>query len=357
MFKISKGLRIKMSLFPSSCRAFCSIPSDLHQFEVQWWISSFILQTSYSEDVNLWITSFWLCKIKRLKIFFFSPWFPASWARSRSSTNPAFYTDFSPLLDFSGSAGFGTWRIFVPHLYVSSRPDALLSTVPSVQTTCHFVQTPDRPCIIHPDDVEFCLDPSLCQEASVPACIRPDDSTARPDASQWLISFKFFPSSNKGRLIQPSRRYRFPSGCAHPHKARIEIQKQPSGRLSVWSGRAFIRYGNCEFNFNRPDACLPWSERALDQYGNCVLKINCLDGHPPWFGRTKPYMEITCSGRATIQMTVPHRSDAGLKHERFSAKVSEILVAQLSIRTAHVHRPDGTRIFYSSHPFEPSAYK
>jgi len=47
---------------------------------------------------------------------FFSPWFLASWARSRSSTNPTFYTDFSPLLDFSGSTGFGTWTIFV-HLF------------------------------------------------------------------------------------------------------------------------------------------------------------------------------------------------------------------------------------------------
>jgi hypothetical protein len=28
---------------------------------------------------------------------------------------------------------------------VSSRPDAHLSTVPSVQTTCHPVRTPDRP--------------------------------------------------------------------------------------------------------------------------------------------------------------------------------------------------------------------
>jgi len=36
-----------------------------------------------------------------------------SGARSRSSTNPTF-TNFSLLLDFSGSGGFGTWRIFVP---------------------------------------------------------------------------------------------------------------------------------------------------------------------------------------------------------------------------------------------------
>jgi hypothetical protein len=64
-------------------------------------------------------------------------------------------------------------------------------------------------------------------------------------------------------------------------------------------------------------------------------------------------LEITCSGRATIRTTVSHRPDAALKHERLSAKISEILVAQLSVRTAHVHRPDSAHIFYSSRPFEP----
>jgi hypothetical protein len=47
--------------------------------------------------------------------------FPASGARSRSSSNPARYTVFSPLLDFSGSAGFGTWRIFVSLFWVTCR--------------------------------------------------------------------------------------------------------------------------------------------------------------------------------------------------------------------------------------------
>jgi hypothetical protein len=107
VFKISKGLRIKMSFFPPT------------HAEVQWWISSVILQTSCLEDVNLRITSVRLCKIKRLKVF--SPWFPASWARSRSSTNPAFYTNFSLLLDFSGSVGFGTWRIYVPLFWATCR--------------------------------------------------------------------------------------------------------------------------------------------------------------------------------------------------------------------------------------------
>jgi hypothetical protein len=84
-----------------------------------------------------------------------------------------------------------------------------------------------------------------------------------------------------------------------------------------------------------------------------MLKINRPDGHPPWFGRTKPYMEITCSGRATVQTTVSHLPDTALKQERFSAKISEILVAQLSLWTAHVHRLDGAHIFYNSRSFEP----
>jgi hypothetical protein len=50
---------------------------------------------------------------------------------------------------------------------VSSRPDAHLSTVPSVRTMYLF-----RP------------DPTLCREASVLACIRPDLSLARPDIHQ-----------------------------------------------------------------------------------------------------------------------------------------------------------------------------
>jgi hypothetical protein len=87
------------------------------------------------------------------------------------------------------------------------------------------------------------------------------------------------------------------------------------------------------------------------------LKINRPDGHPPWSGRGKPYMEITCSGHATVQMIVPHRLDAALKQERFLAKISEILVAQLSVQMTQVHRPDGVHTYYYSCPIEPLAYK
>jgi len=85
---------------------------------------------------------------------------------------------------------------------------------------------------------------------------------------------------------------------------------------------------------------------------------NCRpDVHAPWSGRAKPYMEITCSGRATVRTSVSHRLDAALKQERFSTKFLENPVAQLSVRTAQVHRPNGVRTYYSSRPFCTSAYK
>jgi len=56
-----------------------------------------------------------------------------------------------------------------------------------------------------------------------------------------------------------------------------------------------------------------------------------------------PYMEITCSGYATVWTTVPHRPDAALKQERFSAKISKILShscpsrrLRFTVRTASV---------------------
>jgi hypothetical protein len=116
------------------------------------------------------------------------------------------------------------------------------------------------------------------------------------------------------------------------------------------SGRAFNRYGNCAFNFNCTDACLSWSGRTHYRYGNYVLKINRLNGHPPWSGRAK------ASYGNCLQRTCD-RPDAALKQKRFSMKISEILVAQLSIRTAQVYRPECVRTYYSSRPFEPSAYK
>jgi hypothetical protein len=198
----------------------------------------------------------------------------------------------------------------------------------STRTTCHTVRTSDRPSIIRPDDMDFRSDPSLYREASVLAFICPDVSAARPDASQSI-------------KLQILSKVQIWEDHLNPPDDVVYL---PDARLFKASS---------QFKLNRSNDSLPWSGRALIRYGNCVLKINRPDGHPPWSGRAKPYMEITCSRRATVRTTVPHRPDAALKQERFSEKISEILVVQLSVRTSHVHRPDGTRIFYSSRPFEP----
>jgi len=53
---------------------------------------------------------------------------------------------------------------------VSSRPDAHLSTAPSVRTMCHPVRTPDSPVSSVRTTCFFRPDTSLYREASVPAC-------------------------------------------------------------------------------------------------------------------------------------------------------------------------------------------
>jgi hypothetical protein len=83
----------------------------------------------------------------------------------------------------------------------------------------------------------------------------------------------------------------------------------------------FNSYKNCRFDFNRLEDCLSWSGRAHSRYGNWVLKFSRPDIHPPWSGCAKPYMEITCSGRATVRTTVPHSPDAALKMERFLSEI------------------------------------
>jgi hypothetical protein len=77
------------------------------------------------------------------------------------------------------------FRFLVSHPdEVSSRPDAHLSTVPFVRTTCSSRPDARQTSIIRSDDVSFSPDPPLYQEASVLACIRPDISAARPDVHQ-----------------------------------------------------------------------------------------------------------------------------------------------------------------------------
>jgi hypothetical protein len=69
------------------------------------------------------------------------------------------------------------------------------SSLSAVRTTCHSFQTLDSPVSSVQMTCSFRPDPTLYREASVPACIRPDVSAARPDAYQFsngsLILSKF----------------------------------------------------------------------------------------------------------------------------------------------------------------------
>jgi hypothetical protein len=215
-----------------------------------------------------------------------------------------------------------------------------------------FTSQKNRFPVSHPDDLAI-----LFGRPSVHCSMRPDDVPYRPNAPQTkhhssgrrvfssrpftvLRSFcsRLHPS---GRLSSSSRRpsvfdqasdsfqnYIWEDCCSRPEDvdfrpdallltARIAIQIQPSGRLSAWSRRSFNRYGNYGFDFIHLDDCLSLFGSVHSKYGNYVLKINRPDGHSPWSRRVKPYKEITCSGRATVRTTLPHRLDAALKQERF----------------------------------------
>jgi hypothetical protein len=115
---------------------------------------------------------------------------------------------------------------------------------------------------------------------------------------------------------------------------------------------------------NRPDASLPWSGRAYDRYENCVQQITRLNGHPLGPDERSLYKEITCSGNATVRTSVPHRPDVraspsgrGSQTGKIFNEIFRISVAQLSVRMAYDHRPDGTQLYQARGSFEPSAYK
>jgi hypothetical protein len=97
----------------------------------------------------------------------------------------------------------------------------------------HPVRTPICHCSIRPDDVPYHPDakqtkhhlfgrpafssgPSTVSRRFCPTCIRLDVSAARPDASLYSTNSGFFPSSNKGKINQPSGRCGIPSERVSP---------------------------------------------------------------------------------------------------------------------------------------------
>jgi hypothetical protein len=59
--------------------------------------------------------------------------------------------------------------------------------------------------------------PSIESRSFYPACIRPDFSAARLEASRYSTSLRFFPSSIKGKINQPSGQCGIPSGRSSRH--------------------------------------------------------------------------------------------------------------------------------------------
>jgi hypothetical protein len=215
-----------------------------------------------------------------------------------------------------------------------SRPDAHLSTVPSVRTTCHTVRTLDRPASSVRMKCSFCPDPILYREVYVPACIRSDVSASRLDASQYSISFWFL-SKFQEREDQSTVRTMW-----YPVQTRVSLRQESQFKYDrpdvwqLWFGRACIKEGNCLFDFNRLDDCLSWSWRAYYRYGNCVLKNSRPDAHPLGPDAREPYKEITWSGRATVRTMCHPVRTIPLNRKDFPANFLENLVVQLStVRT------------------------
>jgi len=149
----------------------------------------------------------------------------------------------------------------------------------------------------------------------------------------------------------------------YPVRTRISVRQESQFKMNrpdiwqLWSGRWCIVYGNCRFDFNRLDVSPSWSGRTRIRYGNCVLKFSRLETPSPWSGRAKLGMEITCRDvRPSGQSNHPIRT-MFLYRKDFSTKILENLVAQLSIRTAMIHTPDGSQENFAWRPFWPPAYK
>jgi hypothetical protein len=97
---------------------------------------------------------------------------------------------------------------------------------------------PDRPSIIRPDDVDFRPNPLLYREASVPACIRPDVSAARPDASQYSTKLQILSKFIYGKIDATVRTTWIPV------RTRFSLRQES------------------QFKFNLPDSSLPSSGRV-----------------------------------------------------------------------------------------------
>jgi hypothetical protein len=222
--------------------------------------------------------------------------------------------------------------------------------VMSVDSTCKLeeFQVPCQPsgrsshyvhCFIRPDDVSSCPDsrqtsiirpddvllPSGHFTVSRRFCsslIRPDVSAARPDAYQFsngsLILSKFQEREDQSTVRK----------MWYPVRSHVSIRQESQFKLTV---RTSDRCGpdagaSCMETADSTSTVRTFASHGPDcthiRYENCVLKFSRQDTHPLWSGRTKPVMEITCSGRSSrpVRTRFLYRKD-------FSANFSKNPVA------------------------------
>jgi hypothetical protein len=108
--------------------------------------------------------------------------------------------------------------------------------------------------------------PTSYREASVPACSVWTFSAARPDAYQFsnssLILSKF-----QEREDQSTDRTMW-----YPIRTRVSVRQESQFKndrpdvWQLWSGRWCIVYGNCRFDFNRPDVSPSWSVKNWNDF-------------------------------------------------------------------------------------------
>jgi hypothetical protein len=147
---------------------------------------------------------------------------------------------------------------------VSYRPHSHQTKASSIRTTWIPVQT-----FLYVEKLRTAL-----------ACIRPDDSAARPDDSRCSIKLQdFFPKHKYGKIavtvrttwipvwmrssIRQVSQFKSRRSDASHHGQDARASDQPFGRPSSWSGRTKPLYGNyLQRMYNRSDDRAPPSGRG-----------------------------------------------------------------------------------------------
>jgi hypothetical protein len=189
------------------------------------------------------------------------------------------------------------------------------------------------------------------------ACISPDVSAARPDASQYSIRFWFLSKFQERKDKSTIRTMWYPVRMRISVRLESQFKYDRPNVWQLWSRRACTKEGNCRFDFNCLDDCLSWSGCAHYDMEITSWRIAVRTLIPHGTDTGMPYKEITCSGRATVRTMCHPVRMMSLNRKDFPVNFSENLVAQLSVRTAHVHRPDGAQVYFAWRSFEPLAYK